>query len=136
MRVFYIFRINKMFYDMYKDNPYRLYMLFSDIHNDRYYDIEDNKRKLNEIIDCIDIDAVNNRIIDDLYNYKDYYNKKNVHIICDNYEYTKLVVESSVIKIKSNQKYPFILDSIIDNNIFVCDFVNREYFFLEKALLK
>lgn len=135
MRVFYIFKIKNNFYDMYKDKPYKIYMLLSDIHNDRNYGIDDNKRKLKEIIEDIDVNAVNNRIIEDLYSYKEYYNKENVHIICDNYEYTKLVVDSNVIGIKSNQKYPIILDSIVDNNIFICDFVNREYFFLEKALL-
>ena len=65
-----------------------------------------------------------------LYDYDDYYNKKSVHIVCNNNEYTKLVVEDYLIKIKTNQKYPFILKYINCDNVFVCDFVNKDFFWL------
>ena len=136
MRVFYAFKINKYFYDIYKNNPYKIYKLLQEIHFIQDYDVNDTKRKLKQIVDRYNKKEINEQIIDDLYSYSEYFNKENTHIICDNYEYTKLIVDVYVIKIKSNQKYPTILKSIKDENIFVCDFINHNFFFLnlEKSI--
>ena len=136
MRVFYAFKINSFFYDMYNNNPYKLYKMLQEIHYMNDYDINDVKEKLKQIVNRINKQEINKNIIDKLYTYNDYFNKENTHIICDNHEYTKLIVEDYLIKIKSNQKYPLILETLTDENIFVCDFINREYFFvdLEKSI--
>lgn len=136
MRVFYVFKIKDSFYDMYKDNPYKLYRLLQEIRCIQDYDIKDTKKKLLQIINIYNKNVINEQIKDDLYSYSEYFNKDNVHIICDNYEYTKLIVENYVLKVKSNQKYPTILKSIKEDNVFVCDFVNHSYFFLnlEKSI--
>ena len=56
------------------------------------------------------------------------------HMINDflNNETTKLILNNSHIKIKSNSLYPSffkVLESI--PNLFVCDFINMDYFYLK-----
>jgi len=62
-----------------------------------------------------------------------YYYKDNIHVIMNNNEYTKLVITNSNIKIKTNINFPIFLKSIYEykENIFICDFVNKDYFWLE-----
>jgi hypothetical protein len=60
----------------------------------------------------------------------------NVHTIKNLYfdEISKLTVYNSHIKIKTNINYPTFIDSLrnFEKNIFVCDFINKDYFWLDK----
>ena len=104
--------------------------MLQEIHYIKYYNIEDTKKQLMQIINRIDVDKINTQISDDLDDLNSYFNKKNIHIICSNCEYTKMIVEDYVIKIKSNQNCPLFLKYLKEDNLFICDFVYREYFFL------
>ena len=65
-----------------------------------------------------------------------YYNKNNFHFISNSAEYSKLMVTSYCIKIKSNINYPSFFENInnYSDNIFVCDFINNDYFWLNKVV--
>ena len=67
-----------------------------------------------------------------------YYYKDNIHIITSVDEYTKLTVTSSYLKIKSNINYPSFFNNIgsYSDNIFICDFINQDYFWLNKIIKK
>lgn len=138
MRTFYIFNINNYFTYMYQNKPYRIYKTLEEIYNANKHDIvlsyklfeqialPFNKNKLNEYIKYI---------------YKDnheYYNNASTHIICNNSEYTKLVINNSNLKIKTNINCPIFLNVInnYNNNIFICDFNNKDYFWLHKLMKK
>ena len=61
----------------------------------------------------------------------------NKHILDDGIEKTKLTVYNTYIKIKTNKnitEFFKILSS--GNNIFVCDFNNKDYFWLDKVTSK
>lgn len=138
MRTYYVFKINKYFSYVYKNKPYKIYKTIEEIYHIKEYDmvltykiyeqvaLTFNKTKLNEYLNGI---------------YKDnsFYNKNNnTHIYNDNYEYTKLVVTNSNLKIKSNVNNPNFFKDINNNydNIFICDFINKDYFWLDKVIKK
>ena len=64
-----------------------------------------------------------------------YYQKNNVHIISSGDEYTKLMVSSYCLKLKTNLNYPTFFSNIknYSDNIFICDFENKDYFWLKSA---
>ena len=130
MKVFYVFKINENFYYMYNKNSYKIFKILQELRSCGDYDINMTKRKLKEIVCRLDRDNININLNYNLNNNRDYYKNNNVHIICNNNEYTKLIVEDYMIRIKTNQKYPNIFNYIEDNNIFVCDFINIDYFWL------
>ena len=81
-------------------------------------------------------------------NVNDYIRKKNLDkesYICYNYTHTindfyfnetsKMVINNSHIKIKTNKNVPsFFYNIRTFNNIFVCDFINHDYFLLEDTI--
>ena len=81
-------------------------------------------------------------------NVNDYVKKMNLSkesYICYNYthtindfyfdETTKMVINNSHIKIKTNKNVPsFFFNIKAFNNIFVCDFINHDYFLLEDSI--
>ena len=114
MRTYYVFKINKYFSYVYKNKPYKIYKTIEEIYHIKEYDmvltykiyeqvaISFNKSKLNEYLGLI-------------YNENNFYHKNNnTHIYSDNYEYTKLVVTNSNLKIKSNINNPIFLKNIND----------------------
>lgn len=136
MRVFYIYNVNDFFCSIYDKYPYKLYKMLEDAyytnkHNiilstDYYEQIITNFNKLfiNNYL------HVNNKL--DAY----YYKKNNIHIISSREEYSKLMVSSYCLKLKSNLNYPTFLKNIrtYSDNIFVCDFENQDYFWLNKVV--
>lgn len=138
MRTYYVFKINKYFSYVYKNKPYKIYKTIEEIYHIKEYDmvltykiyeqvaLTFNKTKLNEYLNNI-------------YKDNDFYTKNNnTHIYSDNYEYTKLVVTNSNLKIKSNINNPIFFKDINNNydNIFICDFINKDYFWLDKVIKK
>ena len=135
MRVFYIYNVNDFFTSVYDKYPHKLYKMLEDAyytnkHNivlsSTYYEqitTNFNKLYINNYIN------VNNKI--DGY----YYNKNNIHIISSRDEYSKLMVSKYCLKLKTNLNYPIFFKNIAtySDNIFVCDFENHDYFWLNKV---
>lgn len=135
MRIFYIYNVNDFFTSVYDKYPYKLYKMLEDAyytnkHNivlsSNYYEqitTNFNKLYINNYIN------VNNKL--DSY----YYNKNNIHIISSREEYSKLMVSKYCLKLKTNLNYPTFLKNIssYSDNIFICDFENRDYFWLNKV---
>lgn len=63
---------------------------------------------------------------------KYYQRDNNIHII-NNEKYNKLIVNSTCIMLKTNDIYSVFLNdlNVYLDNIFVCDFKNKDYFWLE-----
>ncbi len=64
-----------------------------------------------------------------------YYSTKfNNHLISNHQEYSKLMVSSYCLKIKTNINYPTFFDTLqkFSDHIFICDFENQDYFWLGK----
>lgn len=138
MRVFYIFKINKYFSYVYKNKAYKMYKLLEEIYYLKDYDINLVTGYFKQIVDNFNQEEINRYLYKNLSITQDYYKKSNIHIICDNYEYTKLVVSKDNLKVKTNQYQPSIFNYLTsyDSNIFICDFSNKTYFWLKKDCQK
>ena len=134
MRTFYIYNVNDYFCSVYDKYPYKLYKMLEDAYLSNRYNKKNTSLIYEQIITNYNKLFINNYIFAnnkfDIY----YYNKDNIHLISNRCEYTKMVVTLYCIKLKSNINYPKFFDNICNysDNIFICDFVNKDYFWLNK----
>ena len=132
MRTYYIFKINKYFAYIYKRWTYKMYKIIEELYYTKDYDmlisykyykkfaIEFNKLAINEYI--YKINKKN----------KNYHRDNNIHIL-NNDKYNKLTVNNTCIMLKTNDIYSVFLNDLSSylDNIFICDFKNKDYFWLE-----
>jgi len=138
MRTYYVFKINKYFSYVYKNKPYKIYKTIEEIYHVKEYDMVLTYKIYEQIAVTFSKNKIN-ELLKSLYNENMFYhNNNNTHIYNNNYEYTKLVVTNSNLKIKSNINNPIFLKDINEfyDNIFICDFVNKDYFWLDKVIKK
>lgn len=137
MRKYYLFKINKTYYNLTKDNPYTLYKAIESIYNLKPKDITYAYNFFNQIRDTFNKDYLNNNIYEYYKNRHSYTKVNNIHMIYDYYtkEESKLIINNNYLLIKSTKQLPTFLKSITrKENIFVCDFENIDYFWLEELL--
>lgn len=134
MRVFYIYNINDFFTSIYDKYPYKLYKMLEEAYHTNKHNIILSSNYYEQITTNFNKLYINNYI--EANNKLDayYYKKNNIHIISCREEYTKLMVSSYCIKIKTNLNYPTFFQNIrnYSDNIFICDFENQDYFWLNK----
>ena len=132
MRTYYIFKINKYFAYIYKKWPYKMYKIIEELYYTKDYDmlvsykyykkfaIEFNKLAINEYF--YNLNKTN----------ENYYRDNNIHII-NNDKYNRLTVNNTCIMLKTDDIYSVFLNdlNVYLDNIFVCDFKNKDYFWLE-----
>lgn len=137
MRTFYLFDVKENVLKNYRNNYEELYSLLESIH---YLKTEDIILGFN----------IYQRIVNPMKKeeYNDYIKKNNLgkeNYICYNYthtindfyfnESTKMIINNSHIKIKTNKNVPSFFYNIRNfKNIFVCDFNNHDYFLLEDTI--
>ena len=132
MRTYYIFKINKYVAYIYKKWPYKMYKIIEELYYTKEYDmlisykyykkfaVEFNKLALNEYIYNINKKHAN------------YQRDNNVHLI-QNENYNKLTINTTCMILKTNDVYSIFLNDLNTylDNIFVCDFKNKDYFWLD-----
>lgn len=137
MRTFYLFDIKENILKNYKNNYEELYTLLESIHYLKTEDIVLGFNIFQKIV---------NPMKKEIYN--EYIKKNNIekeNYICYNYTHTindfyynessKMVINNSHIKIKTNKNVPSFFYNIRNlKNIFVCDFNNHDYFLLEETI--
>ena len=137
MITFYLFDVKENILKNYRNNYEELYGLLESIH---YLKTEDIILGFN----------IYQRIVNPMKKeeYNDYIKKNNLgkeNYICYNYthtindfyfnESTKMIINNSHIKIKTNKNVPSFFYNIRNfKNIFVCDFNNHDYFLLEDTI--
>lgn len=134
MRQFYIFNINNEFKYNIKIDPYILYKVFEELHNIKNNDIKYGVNIYNNITKPVNKKYLNNKIYNEYKNNYSYTKFMNKHIINNyfNKEKSTLIIKNSYIELDTSsinstffkylQKY---------KNLFVCDFDNKDYFWLE-----
>lgn len=135
MRNFYIFNIVDEIAILTRNYPYNLFRIFENI-----YFL--NKNDFNLGLDifeqvAVPIDKENiKKIIFNKYKDHDFYSVyQNKHCYNNLYlaEKTNLYVKSTYIYLKTNALKPFFFKELKCNkNLFVCDFENKDYFWLSK----
>ena len=136
MRTFYIFKINKEFAILTKRCPYNLFKSIEQI----YYSDKNDLSLAYNIYEQIILPLNKKQINIDIFEKckeSDYYTKfNNTHMINNFYsdEQSKLIVNSSYMLLRSTKIQPSFFKILPEiENIFVCDFENKDYFWLESV---
>ena len=138
MRHFYLFDINNNFISISKTHPYSLFKLFSDLYNSNKKNYKSYSKIYNSVIKPINKKILNNSLYN-LYKNNLFYTKFMNEHYYNNYldrEETRLSINNSFIKIDSNNIKPAFINYLYKyGNLFVCDFDNNDYFYLESIAL-
>lgn len=134
MRIYYIFFINEEMYKQTKNNQYALFKLLEKIYFMGNEDILLGMKLFEKLTDTIDKDNLNRLIKSIHQDNMNYINYNYVHIINDFYsnENTKLMINNIFLKIKTTSSFPTFFKDIKNyKNVFICDFINLDYFYLK-----
>lgn len=137
MRIFYVFKIREEYATLTKSNPYHLYKMFSYIYNLDEDEIDYGIELFNKLSVPFNIKKIDLDIFKKEENNYFYTKFKNVHKINNIYrkEESILTVHKRFLQLKSSViKSAFIKDLEDYSNLFFCDFVNKDYFWLDNLL--
>lgn len=135
MRKYYLFIIKKEYYNSYKNKSYVLYQVLESLKNIKSYDFSYGINIYQNICLPFPVSLFKNYFSNRI-NYEQI-NKKIIRIESD-FEDTYVQLNYSCIIIKSNCNFPQILKifNIYNKNIFICDFKNKDFFWLNEQLKK
>ena len=133
MRTYYIFNVNRYFTYLYKNKPFKMYKIFEEMYYTRNYDSIRTYHVLEEIASPFDKVMLNEYMY---YEYKLKYGYKredNIHTL-NTSEKTTLRINNYNIKIQTDNNYTEFFKYLnnYNSNLFVCDFENKDYFWLSK----
>ncbi|MBQ9854514.1 MAG: sporulation inhibitor of replication protein SirA [Bacilli bacterium] len=132
MRTYYLFKVNKYFAYIYKMFPLRMYKIVEELYYSKDYNLVQSYRYYKKFANYYNKSIINNYIYDMNKINNNYYRDNSTHII-NNGKYNKLIVNSSCLILKTDDIYSVFLNDLnhVLDNVFVCDFKNRDYFWLE-----
>lgn len=134
MRVYYLFKINDLFSKLYYNKTYYLYKMFEQISQSSKNDFIISYRLFEQMATPYNKTEINSNIYKTFSYNENYVKTLNKHVIDDGIEKTKLTVYNTYIKIKTNQNLTAFFEALEkEENIFVCDFNNKDYFWLNKV---
>ena len=134
MREFYIFNINNEYKNNIKLDPYISYKVFEELHNINSNDMKYGINIYNSLTKPINKKFFNNKIYNEYKNNDSYTKFMNKHRYNDYYsnEESLLIIKNSYIKLDTSSLNSSFFKSLHKNkNLFVCDFNNKDYFWLE-----
>ena len=136
MRTYYIFKINSIYSYSYRNRPYRIYKLLEEVYNTKSTNLEEGYKQFEEIALFLKPSILNEYIYYSSKSNEGYIDEGGFHIYKNNEEYTKMQIKKSTIKLTSNINYPHFFDELANygENLFVCDFENKDYFWLYKIV--
>ena len=135
MRTFYIFKINNMFQTFYNDKSNILFKMFNEIYSSNDQDLINKFRLFEQITIPINKKIFNNYILlmhrDDIF----YTKNDNIHTIENDKEISRLTINNTFLKIKSNKNINSFLKDIYDSKESLCviDFENKDYFWINET---
>lgn len=137
MRTFYLFDVKENILKNYRNNYEELYSLLESIHYLKTEDIILGFNIYQRIVNPMKKEEYNDYIKKNNLGKENYMCYNYTHTINDFYfnESTKMIINNSHIKIKTNKNVPSFFYNIRNfKNIFVCDFNNHDYFLLEDTI--
>lgn len=137
MRTFYLFDIKENVLKNYRNNYEELYGLLESIHYLKTEDIILGFNIYQKLVNPMKKEEYNDYIKKNNLGKDNYICYNYTHTINDFYfnESTKMIINNSHIKIKTNKNVPSFFYNIRNfKNIFVCDFNNHDYFLLEDTI--
>ena len=136
MRTFYIFKISKNMTLLTEDNPYNLYKTLEEIYLLDKKSVSYGKDLLDQLIIPINKEKYN-RVIYEINKDNDFYMKMgDKHTIYNRYrdESTTIIIKNSHIILQTTSINKNITNFLPSRNLFVCDFKNKDYFWLSKLV--
>ena len=137
MREFYLCEIKDNIRKNFKNNYEELFSLLESIHYLKSEDIILGYNIFNNLVVPIKKDEYNNYIKDNNLDNESYICYNYTHTINDFYfnESTKMTINNSHIKIKTNKNIPSFFYNLRNfKNLFVCDFNHHDYFILGETI--
>lgn len=138
MRTYYIFKINDELKTMYNKKSNNIYKLLNSIRLSRIEDKERVNKLYKRITKTINKKLVNDYIVRNHLN--DFYYKKIgiYHELSNEIENSILIVNNTYIKIVTNNNLSTFFKDLysINDNYFLIDFDNVDYFYLEDLKTK
>lgn len=138
MRTFYIFKIKNEYASLTKNNPYHLFKLLSYIYHLDTDDISRGVELFNKMTDSFNSKEIDIELFR-AYRENYFYTKfKNVHQINNVYkkEESKLIIRKKFLLLQSTVIHPVFLNNLSKyENLFFCDFTNKDYFWLDKLFI-
>ena len=136
MRTYYAFIIKDSLMHFYSKKPYSLYKILEQIYRLKNNDIVLGYRLLEQVTEPFGTRRTDKFIYKKHLNELEYSRLDDGHMIKNLYseEITFLKVFHSHVRIKTNNNYSSFFNSIqeYDENIFICDFENQDFFWLNK----
>lgn len=137
MRVYYLFKINDSFSNLYYNKTYYLYKMLEQISKSSKNDFIISYRLFEQMAVAFNKSTINSNIYKNFVYNEKYSKTLNKHILDDLSEKTKLTVYNTYIKIKTNKNITSFFKVLSnEENVFVCDFVNKDYFWLSNVSSK
>ena len=133
MRTFYIFKINKDYYNLTKNMPENLYNAYLNIKLSTKNNLKLLYNEYFSFTDSINKKELSNLIYNRMKNQDGYSIFNNTHKFNNYYtdEVSKLVIFNSFMILKSNIQNPTFLTELSKiPNLFIIDFEKEDYFFL------
>jgi hypothetical protein len=127
-----------MFQTFYNDKSNILFKMFNEIYSSNDQDLINKFRLFEQITIPINKKIFNNYIMlkhrDDIF----YTKNDNVHTIENDKEISRLTINNTFLKIKSNKNINSFIKDIYDSkeSVFVIDFQNKDYFWINEIKLK
>lgn len=132
MRTYYIFKINKYFAYIYKKFPFKMYKIIEELYHTKEYDILQSYKYYKRFAIEFNKLAINEYIYNLNKQNKNYQRDNSIHTII-NEKYNRITINQMCIILKTDDIYSIFLNdlNIYLDNIFICDFKNNDYFWLD-----
>ncbi len=139
MRSFYIFKINPYLEVLLKQKPYEIYRTLEIIYYRNLNEIDLGYEFINQLIKPISVKEIDITIFKNYKNNYFYTKYRNVHRMHDVYrkENTILTINRTYLKIQTDSMWPRFLNDLKTNeHFFICDFKEKDYFWLDSLKTK
>lgn len=133
MRTYYIFNVNRYFTYMYKNKPFKMYKIFEEIYNTKEYDNIKTYHIFEQVAEPFNKIMLNEYIYYEFKYKYGYQRRENIHTLNSN-EKANMRINNYNIKIETENNYSVFFEYLdkYNSNLFVCDFNNKDYFWLSK----
>lgn len=135
MRTFYLFKINDDYSNLTKNIPFNLYNTYLSIKLSNKNNLSYLYNQYKSITNQLLITELNKLLYLKMKDMDGYSIYRNVHMYNNYYsdEVSKLIIYNSYLILKSNKSNSTFFTTLYDiPNIFVIDFDNKDYFWLDK----
>ena len=135
MREFFIFNMKDEFKSLYQDKPSILYHIFEQIYLLKEEDVNYGYSVFKQLTKKVEKEKIDKHLFLEYHQSIPYSKRENIHFYNNpvHDEISSLEVKRCFLRLKTNYYDSFFLHELntIGNNYFVCDFKNKDYFFLE-----